>query len=239
MTITNGSATYFKGMSSEIDEKSNLVLSLPLNPGAVVYKGQLLFHDISDNQSASPTAGLGERAQSNGTVRNMTDGDDYTAKAGMVGICLENIDDSDTTAQGYGERVVPVLIRGVTLVRGVVNDTNGSDGYDTPFGFGDLCAVGGGAAAGTITGSNTVSGFTLLEPGAYFMNPTGATDGSSNASIGWFLDYQDGTTTTEILSDGTATIAGSQAQSPATNFWYRVYIDIPAAQSGTLLPWGG
>lgn len=239
MATTNGSATFFRGTTDTVVERHELVLTLSLKSGEKVYKGQLLFHDISDNQATSPTAGTGERGDTNGTVRALTTGDSYATAAGMAGICLVNVDDTDTSANEFGERSVPVLLKGMTLVRGIVNDTNGSDGYDIPFGFGDLAAVGGGAGGGTVTGSNTVSGFTALEPGAYFFNPTSATDGSSNKSIGWFLDYQDGTTSDEILSDATATIAFNQAEDPAGGFWYRVYVDIPSAQSGTLTPWGG
>ncbi len=239
MTITNGSATYFRGMPSAITERHDLVITLPLEAGEKVYKGQVLFHDASENQATSPTAGVGETGDTNGTVRALTDSDSYQSKTGMVGVCLKDVDDSDTSAEGYGVRVVPILQRGQTLVRAVVNDTNGSDGYDIPITFGCLASYGGGAGGGTITGSNTVSGFTALEPGAYWFMPTSATDGASNISLGWFLDYQDGTTTTEIVSDGTATIAASQSQSPQDGYWMRVYIDIPAAQSGTLLPWTG
>ena len=239
MSTTNGSATYFRGLPSTVTEKHDLVLDFSLEPGETVYKGQMLFHDISENQDSSPTAGTTETGDTNGTVRAMTDGDDYTAKAGMVGICLKNVDDSDTTLPNYGKRIVPVLWRGITLVRGIVSDTNGSAGYDIPFGAGDIASVGGGAGGGTITGSNTISGFTTLEPGAYFFKPTGATEGSSNVSIGWFLDYQNGSTSDEILSDGTATIAASQAQSPQSGYWYRVMVDMSAAQSGTILPFGG
>ena len=179
MTITNGSATYFRGMPSVITEKHELVITCSLEAGETVYKGQMLFHDASENQASSPTAGTGDTGDTNGTVRAFTDGDDYTAKAGMVGICLENVDDSDTSANEYGVRKVSILLKGITLVRAIVNDTNGSDGYDIPITFGCLAAVGGGAGAGTITGSNTVSGFTGCEPGAYFFMPTSAIDGSS------------------------------------------------------------
>jgi hypothetical protein len=239
MATTNGSATYFRGMPSTITERHDLVIDLPLKPGETVYKGQMLFYDNTVNQATSPAAGTTETGDTNGTVRALTNGDSYQTKAGMIGICLKNIDDSDTSANEYGKHIVPILIKGITLVRGIVNDTNNSDGYDIPFGAGNIAAVGGGAGGGSITGSNTVSGFTALTPGAYFFYPTGATDGSGNIPVGWFLDFQDGSNTDEILSDGTATIAASQAQSPQSGYWYRILVDMTACHSGTIVNMNG
>lgn len=225
MATVSGSTTLYRGLPSSVTERWDLVLDFPLNPAATVYKGQALIYAQATNQATSPVAGVSEASDTNGVVRPATDGDTYAGK--FVGVCVKNIDDSDTTLPEYGARVCPVLMRGITLVRAIVNDTDGTDGYDVAIGGGDLAAVGGGAGGGTITGSNTVTGFTALTPGAYFFMPTGATDGSGNTVIGWFLDFQDGSDSDNTISDGTATIAGSQAEDPST--WLRVYIDVFAA----------
>jgi hypothetical protein len=225
MGTVSGSTTLYRGLPSSVTERWDLVLDFPLKAAQTVYKGQALIYDQSNNQATTPTAGVNEASDTNGTVRAATNSDSYQTM--YVGICVKNIDDSDTTAPEYGTRIAPILMRGITLLRAVVNDTDGSDGYDTVIGGGDLCAVGGGAGGGTITGSNTVTGFTALTPGAYFLNPTGATDGSGNMPIGWFLDFQNGSTADHTISDGTATIAATQAEDPST--WLRVYVDMFAA----------
>ena len=228
MTVVDGSLTLFRGIPAAITERHECVIDVPLAAGYHVYKGQVLVYVQGTNQSASPVAGMGERGDTNGVCRSIIDAGTYAGA--VLGVCLKDIDDSDTTSAVYGKQIAPVLIRGITLMRAVVNATGTSDGYQIPFGMGDLAAVGGGNAGGTITGSNTVSGFTLLTPGAYVFMPTGATDGSGNTVIGWFLDFQDGHTTSQTVSDGTATIAASQATNPAT--WVRVYVDTTAKWAG-------
>ncbi len=170
MTIIDGSSTIFKGLSSAITEKHEIVLSFPLKKGETVYKGQVLALDQDSNQETSPTAGFGETGDSNGYVLTPSD-----ETAALVGVCLVNMDDSDTADPAYGSRVVPILLKGITLMRCIVNATGTADGYELPIKVGSPAMAGGT--------NDTVSGFTSLTGGAYAI-AEGSTDGSSNEHIG-------------------------------------------------------
>lgn len=237
MTIVSGSTTFYRGMSDVATERHELVVTLPLYKGETVFKGQVLKYIPGTNQETSPTAGTEEKGDTNGVVRAFTDSDNYTSQSGIAGVCLEDVDDSDTTAQKYGERVVSVLLKGITLMRCIVNATGTADGYEKPIGYGALAAIGGGAGGGTIPGSNTVSGFTTATAGAFVHNPAATcTDGGSNTVIGWFMDFQDGHASSQTVSDGTVTASAGQLDD-SYDSWVRVYVDIPSAFAGTMVAW--
>lgn len=231
MATVDGSLTFFRGDPSVTTEKQEVVSQFMLKAGQTVYNGQVLVFDADVNQQTTPVAGAGATGTSNGIVRAFTTGDSYQTKSGLAGICLMDVDDSDTTDAQYGVRVVSVLWKGTALVRAIVNATGTGDGYEIPIKRGSPAAFGGGVGGGTITGSNTVSGFTTATAGAFFFNNTSPTDGASNINIGWFLDYQDGHATDQTVSNATVTAAANQ--SPET--WLRIYVDMGACFSGTIV----
>jgi len=202
MATVDGSLTLFRGITGANSEKTELVFTYALLAGETVFKGQALSLDQDTNNS-------GDEDTLNGVVQTPS-ADDVK----IVGICMENVDDSDTTANEYGKRRVPVMIKGTVLMRCVVNATGTADGYEIPIKVGDLAYAAGDG--------DTVSGFTTLKSGAYAI-AGGSTDQSDTYAIGWFMDSQNGHATDETISNGTATIADSQAEDTAT--WARVYVD--------------
>ena len=210
MTNQSGATTWFRGETSAVTERHELVLTFSLAAGDTVYKGQGLSIDNDVNQETSPTAGTNAFGDTNGVVKTMT-----ADTVQMIGICLNNVDDSDTTANEYGKRSVSVLMKGITLMRCIVNATGTSDGYEKPIKVGDPAMIGGDNCS--------VTGFTALTAGAYAI-AIARTDGSGNTQIGWFLDSQDGHTTSQTISNNSTTISASQAEDPST--WVRVYVDI-------------
>lgn len=201
MATVDGSTTLYRGASGD-GERHDLVLTFALKAGETVYKGQALSLDQDTNNSS-------DEDSLNGVVQTPS-GDDVV----IVGVCLDNVDDSDTSENEYGKRRVSVLIKGITKMRCLVNATGTSDGYEIPIKVGGLAYAAGDGC--------TVSGFTSLKSGAYAI-AAGSTDNSDTYPIGWFLDSQDGSSTDETISNGTATIANSQAADTET--WVRVYVD--------------
>lgn len=207
MTNVDGSLTLFRGIAGANSERHELVLTYDLKAGETVFKGQAVSLDQDTNNTNSPDS-------LNGVVQTPT-GDGVK----LIGVCLDNADDSDTAAANYGKQTVAVLMKGITLMRCLVNATGGADGYEIPIKVGDLAVAAGD--------SNTVSGFTALKSGAY-ATAAGGTDSTDTYPIGWFLDSQDGHATSHTISNNSVTIADSQAQETST--WVRVYVD-PMATS--------
>ena len=209
MVTVDGNGTLFKGLASD-GERGELVLTFALKQGETVFKGQALSLDQDTNNSSDP-------ASLNGVVKTLTaDG------VALIGVCQNNADDSDTTANEYGERRVSVMLRGVALMRCLVNATGTGDGYETPIKVGSIANAAGDSC--------TVSGFTSLKSGAYATGQ-GGTDSTDTNPVGWFLDSQDGHSTSNTISNGTATIADSQAADTST--WVRVYVDVFATNNTT------
>lgn len=210
MTNQSGATTWFRGETSAVTERKEIVLTFSLKAGETVYKGQGVSIDNDVNQATSPTAGTNAFGDTNGVVKAMT-----ADTVQMIGICMDNIDDSDTTANEYGTRTVSVMLRGICLMRCIVNATGTGDGFEIPIKVGDPAMVGGDSC--------TVTGFTTLTAGAYAIG-IGSTDGAANTQIGWFLDSQDGHATYQTISNNSTTISASQCEDPST--WVRVYVDI-------------
>lgn len=218
MTNTDGAATWFRGMLDAVTENSELVLTFSLKAAETIYKGQSVSLDQDNNQATSPTAGTDSDGDTNGYIHTMSS-DDVV----LIGVSLDNVDDSDTTANEYGERSIAVCLRGIVLMRCIVNATGTGDGYEKPIKVGSIAMAAGDSC--------TVSGFTGLTAGAY-VAAAGGTDTGSAQQVGWFLDSQDGHSTSQTISNDSTTIAASQSEDPST--WVRVYIDTFALHSGTI-----
>ena len=212
MATVDGSSTLFKGATGGSWEASEVVMTFALKEGETVYKGQALSLDQDTNNSSDVDS-------LNGVVVPPTaDG------VALIGVCLLNVDDSDASANEYGKRRVPILMRGVALMRCIVNATGTGDGYEIPIKVGNVVNAAGADC--------TVSGWTSLESGAY-ATAQGGTDSADTYPIGWFLDSQDGHATDETISNGTVSIAASQCEDVST--WVRVYVDIFATNNTTVV----
>lgn len=140
--------------------KQSIILTVPLEESQTIVAGDFLT--IS-------TAGYWEK--------NATD------EAKIKGIATEDITSSATDTSG--ETKCPVLVWGIVKVDALVQDTDGSSGYDADIDVGQVIFAGGDGGTTAATGQAIVAG--------------DGTDGVTTNAMGVCLDKCDGVDTGDTL----------------------------------------